>query len=44
MSLKVATGGETKFPADSTQIIVISYNIRYDIPDDGINRWDNRKH
>lgn len=24
-------------------IRVISYNIRYDNPDDGINRWDNRK-
>lgn len=22
---------------------VMSYNIRYDNPDDGINRWDNRK-
>lgn len=26
-----------------TQIRVMSYNIRYDNPDDGINRWDNRK-
>ena len=22
---------------------ILSYNIRYDNPDDGINKWDNRK-
>ena len=22
---------------------VMSYNLRYDYPDDGINRWDKRK-
>ena len=25
------------------EITVISYNIRYDNPDDGVNRWDLRK-
>jgi len=28
---------------DSMNLAVMTYNIRYDNPDDGVNRWDNRK-
>lgn len=28
--------------AQTTDLKVVSYNIRYDNPDDGINRWSNR--
>lgn len=27
----------------SAQVTVMSYNIRYNNPDDGINAWPNRK-
>ena len=32
------------FNDTSREITVISYNIRYDNPDDGQNKWDLRKH
>lgn len=34
---------DTKAAEEETEVRVMSYNIRYDNPDDGINRWDNRK-
>nr|WP_299384047.1 endonuclease/exonuclease/phosphatase family protein [Allomuricauda sp.] len=33
----------TLFSAVGQELKVISYNIRYDNPNDGINSWDNRK-
>ena len=31
------------FYLNLNEIKVISYNIRYDNPNDGVNIWDNRK-
>ena len=33
----------TLLSVDAQTIDVISYNIRYDNPDDAPNNWDNRK-
>ena len=35
--------GETVKPAENTPINVMSFNIRYDNPEDGVNNWKNRK-
>ncbi|MDZ7689931.1 MAG: hypothetical protein U5K69_02045 [Balneolaceae bacterium] len=37
------SGSKAQTSSTEQQVSVMSYNIRYDNPDDGINRWDLRK-